>query len=108
MTDVPSITVTEVGADAVVLDVREDDEWAAGHIDGALHIPLTELMARYDEVPFDVDLVVVCRTGGRSFRATQWLNRNGFEATDVKGGMAAWDEAGLPMVSETDAPARVM
>lgn len=102
MTDVPSISASEVAADTVVLDVREDDEWQCGHIEGALHIPLTQLMERYGEVPADVDVVVVCRTGGRSYRAVQWLNQNGFEAVNLLGGMAAWDEARLPMVSESD------
>jgi rhodanese-related sulfurtransferase len=99
--DVPSVTATGVSADARVLDVREDDEWQAGHIDGALHIPLGDLPTRLAEVPADDELVVVCRAGGRSARAVAWLVANGVDAVNLTGGMGAWADAGRPMVSET-------
>jgi rhodanese-related sulfurtransferase len=98
----PSATVTEIPEGASILDVREDDEFAAGHIDGAKHIPLGDLPARYGEVPLDEDVYVICRTGGRSRMAVSWLNQNGFDAIDVKGGMGAWSlDHGKPIVSET-------
>jgi|GEM_PF-337111 len=101
---VPSVPPAAVAADAAVLDVREPDEWAAGHIPGALHVPLWEVPSRLDALP-EQEIVVVCRTGGRSARAVAWLNRNGFEAVNLDGGMAAWAEAGRPMVSDTgDSP----
>ena len=108
MSDVPTVSVDEVGPDAVLLDVREDDEWAAGHAETAQHVPATELMARYGEIPADAPVHVICRTGGRSARVTAWLNENGFDAVNVAGGMSAWTEAGRPMVSETGQEPRVI
>jgi rhodanese-related sulfurtransferase len=99
--DVPSVTATGVSADARVLDVREDDEWQAGHIDGALHIPLGDVPSRVAEIPEQDEIVVVCRAGGRSARAVAWLLNNGVDAVNLDGGMGAWADAGRPMVSET-------
>lgn len=97
----PQVAVDAVTAGTPVLDVREDYEWQAGHIEGATHIPLDQLMARYGEIDPDTEVTVVCRTGGRSSRATAWLNANGFEAVNLSGGMGAWMDAQRPMVSET-------
>jgi rhodanese-related sulfurtransferase len=108
MSDVPTVSVDQVGPDAVLLDVREDDEWAAGHAENAQHLPATQLMARYGEVPMDEPVHVICRTGGRSARVTAWLNENGFDAVNVAGGMAAWTESGRPMVSEDGEGPRVI
>lgn len=83
-----------------VLDVREDFEWEAGHIDGALHIPLSELPARVGEVP-DGQFLVACKVGGRSAQAVAWLTANGHEAVNLAGGMLDWAAAGRPMVSES-------
>ncbi|GAA2097647.1 MULTISPECIES: rhodanese-like domain-containing protein [Brevibacterium] len=100
--DIPSTAVTEIPEGAPILDVREDDEWEAGHIEGAQHIPLGELPVRYGELPLDDDIYVVCRTGGRSRQAVAWLNQNGFDGINVNGGMGAWNlDHGLPIVSET-------
>jgi rhodanese-related sulfurtransferase len=101
---VPSVDATAVPADAVILDVREPDEWQAGHIQGALHIPLGDLPARAEELadlPEGRELVVVCRSGGRSSRAVSWLTQNGYDALNLDGGMGAWAAAGQEMVSET-------
>lgn len=81
----------------VLLDVREDDEWAAGHVRGALHIPLDDVPARLDEIDLDADLLVVCRTSGRSFRLLQYLAQRGIDGTCVSGGMVAWEAAGKPV-----------
>lgn len=95
-------SVTDIPQGANILDVREQDEWDAGHIEGALHIPLADVPARYGEVPLDEDVYVICRTGGRSRRATAWLNENGFDALNVAGGMGSWNlDHGKPIVSET-------
>ena len=99
--EVPSVLAAEVPDGAVILDVREPDEWEAGHIAGALHIPLADLPARFGELPDDADVVVVCRSGGRSARAVGWLTTNGYDAINLAGGMGAWQVAGRPMVSET-------
>lgn len=99
---VPSVDPNGVPEGAALLDVREPDEWDAGHIPGALHIPLGELPQRLGELP-DGDLVVVCRSGGRSARAVAWLAQNGYDALNLDGGMTAWSRAGREMVSETGA-----
>jgi rhodanese-related sulfurtransferase len=79
---------------AVALDVREDDEWEAGRIGGAIHIPVSELAYRQGEIP-PSRLIVVCRSGSRSAYATEELIRAGYEAENLVGGMKAWKEAGL-------------
>lgn len=87
----------------VLLDVREDDEWRAGHAPQALHIPLRDVPARMDELaelPDDQPIYVVCRTGGRSMQATAFLNANGYEAVNVAGGMKSWETEGRPVVTE--------
>jgi rhodanese-related sulfurtransferase len=83
--------------EAVALDVREHDEWEAGRIAGALHIPLAELVARQAEIPGDTPVLVVCRSGSRSAWATEMMVRAGYDAANVTGGLAAWHAAGLPL-----------
>ncbi|TCO64560.1 rhodanese-like domain-containing protein [Actinocrispum wychmicini] len=106
--NVPSVGVVEIPADVTLLDVREDDEWAAGHAPDALHIPMGELAGRLDELPADQGVYVVCRGGGRSARATVYLNANGWDAVNVDGGMRSWATAGKPMVSDTEADPEVI
>ena len=108
MFDVPTARVDELGPDVTLIDVREEDEWVAGHAEGAQHLPATQLMARYGEVPTDREVHVICRTGGRSARVTAWLNDNGFEAVNVAGGMSAWVDAGRPLVAEGSEEPRVL
>jgi rhodanese-related sulfurtransferase len=95
-----SVSVDAISKDAKILVVREDYEWEAGHVDGAVHIPLDALPERLDDLDPDQDLAVICRTGGRSARATAWLESHGYTAVNVNGGMGAWLEAGKPMVSD--------
>ncbi len=97
--EVPSTPVTAVPADATVVDVREDDEWAAGHATGALHVPLSQLPQRASEIP-DGTIYPICKSGGRSAQATAWLNQHGREAVNVEGGTTAWLQEGKPMTSE--------
>jgi rhodanese-related sulfurtransferase len=81
---------------ALVLDVREPDEWAAGHVPGATLIPLGELEGRTGELPRDRTIVVVCRSGNRSAQGRDMLLAAGFASvTSVAGGMTAWAGAGL-------------
>lgn len=108
MSEFENVSIDSIGEDTTVLDVREDYEWEAGHIDGALHIPVEEIPGRLDELDPDTDLHVICRTGGRSHRVTQWLVANGYSAVNVSGGMGAWLEADKPMVSDTDQPPTVL
>ncbi|WP_131103248.1 rhodanese-like domain-containing protein [Ornithinimicrobium sufpigmenti] len=106
MDQIPTVHVTDLPDDALVVDVREADEWAAGHAPGAVHIPLGEVPARLGELPeSDEPLPVICRSGGRSQRAVQWLVQQGFDVVNVDGGMRAWGTSGKPLTSEhTDEP----
>ncbi|MEU2266724.1 rhodanese-like domain-containing protein [Streptomyces olindensis] len=84
---------------AVLLDVRETQEWNAGHVPGALHLPLSRLIAGAP-LPAAVRgrrLVAICRSGNRSRTAADFLATAGVEATDVTGGMTAWARQGLPV-----------
>jgi len=96
----PEAPVNDVPDDAVLLDVREDDEWAAGHAPGAVHIPLAAVADSLDDMPEGSPVYVVCRSGGRSARAAAYLNANGWEAVNVVGGMSAWAAAARPLVAD--------
>ncbi|MEU5860009.1 MULTISPECIES: rhodanese-like domain-containing protein [unclassified Nonomuraea] len=98
---VPEIEATAVPDDAYLLDVREQDEWLAGHAPEAVHIPMSQIQGRVEEVPADRTVYVVCRVGGRSMQVTAWLNQLGRDAVNVGGGMQSWEFARRPMVSET-------
>ena len=103
---IPQVSVAEVADDALILDVREQDEWDAGHAPGALHIPLGDLPARLGDLP-DTDaatLAVVCRGGGRSSRAVAWLSQQGFDVANLDGGMKAWASAGKQLVADAPSP----
>ena len=80
----------------VVIDVREDFEYTAGHIPGAIWLPLGELAERTDEVPTDVPVILACRSGNRSGQAYQFLKQRGFvNIHNMTGGMNAWTAAGF-------------
>lgn len=100
--DVPEIDVDEteqrMDQGASVLDVREPDEYANGHVPGALHIALGDVPDRLGDVP-DGDLLVICGSGGRSRRAAEWLNTQGRTATNVGGGTVAWIKSGRVVVT---------
>jgi len=89
---VPAVSVAELPADATLLDVRESDEWTAGHAPGARHLPMSELTTRMDEVPGNDPLYVICRSGGRSARVVAYLAGQGYPAVNVEGGMQSWVE----------------
>ena len=104
----PAAPAASVPADAVLLDVREDDEWAAGHVPGAVHLPMSQIQARAAEIPDAPVLHIICRAGGRSAQVTGWLGQQGRSAVNVTGGMQEWARAGREMVSENGAPPRVI
>lgn len=104
----PAVEVSAVPSEAYLLDVREQDEWTAGHAPQAVHMPLHELRQRAGEVPSDRQVYVVCRSGGRSAQATQALNEAGWQAVNVSGGMQAWTVAGYDMVSESESEPQVI
>ena len=98
---IPSVAIDALTSDDFLLDVRENDEWEAGHADGALHIPMSEFVARFGELaehaPDGGTVNVVCRSGGRSAQVTQYLIQQGVDAVNVDGGMRAWEAAGRPV-----------
>ncbi|MFH8513941.1 rhodanese-like domain-containing protein [Streptomyces gelaticus] len=108
----PSVDVAAVPSDGFVLDVREDNEWAAGHVEGALHIPMSDFVARFGELTEAADdgrrVHVMCRVGGRSAQVTQYLVQRGVDAVNIDGGMLAWEGAGRPMVTDNGEPAFVL
>ncbi len=96
-------TVTEVSEllssdTAVVIDVREDAEVQTQHVPGMVHIPMSEIQARIDELPTDRDLVIFCRSGNRSSKVADLLNSLGDwgDVANCEGGILAWAQAGLP------------
>jgi rhodanese-related sulfurtransferase len=103
------VTAGEVGDDAYLLDVREPDEWAAGHAPGAHHLPMMEIPARMGDIPADGDVVVVCRSGGRSGQVVSYLLGQGWDnVRNLDGGMQSWAAADRDLVSENGQPARVL
>lgn len=85
-------------AGAMIIDVREPDEWQDGHIPGALHIPLGSLGARASEIEREREVIIVCRSGNRSSRATAALQRAGYSnVKNLSGGMISWVEFKLPV-----------
>jgi hydroxyacylglutathione hydrolase len=89
------------GTDApLVLDVRNDSEYAAEHIPGSLHIPYGDVAARLDELPRDRQIAAICRGGKRSGLAASILQREGFaDVIHVGKGVGAWRAAGNPVES---------
>ena len=104
---VPSVRPGEVGAGATILDVREDDEWVAGHIAGSTHVPMSEILLRVAEVPAADPLLVVCRVGARSAQVAAWLRGEGRDARNLTGGLLAWTAAGRPLVTDSGAPGTI-
>jgi rhodanese-related sulfurtransferase len=106
---VPSVSPSQVEPDAYLLDVREPDEWVAGHAPGAHHLPMMDIPVRMAEVPTDGDVVVVCRSGARSARVVAYLTGQGWDnVRNLDGGMQSWTGAGRAVVSENGQPARVL
>ena len=99
---VQEISVAELAerldASAVVVDVRQPDEYLGGHVPGAVLIPLNDVPERFGELPTDREVLVVCRSGGRRYVASEFLVANGVRAVNVAGGTLAWIESGREVV----------
>lgn len=96
----PEMTVEQLAArldDGVVVDVREPDEYAAGHVPGALPIPMGQLTGRLAELPREKPVFVVCASGNRSRPMTDLLRAAGYDAFSVTGGTLGWAQAGRPI-----------
>lgn len=100
---VPEIDVGELAAlreqGIVLIDVRNPDEFESFRVSGARLIPLPEVPERIEEIPDDQTVYVICKTGARSARAVEFLNRQGHDTVNVRGGTQAWVEAGRPVES---------
>ncbi len=89
--------------EALLVDVREPDEWRAGHVAGATHIPLGSIASRASALPKDREILVICRTGNRSAMAQERLAQAGLRiVTNVEGGMTAWVEQGYPVITREE------
>jgi len=98
----PVVLAEELGATPppLVLDVRAPGEWKAGHVDGSLNLPLTQLQKRLEEIPADRKVTVTCAGGYRSSIAVGLLKKSGRnDVEELAGGMAAWQTAGQPVIS---------
>lgn len=103
--DVGRVTAL-VDRGAVVLDVREPYEWEAGHAPQAVHVPMGLLSL--DGLPAGRPLLVVCHLGVRSAAVVDALRRVDVDAVNVRGGMAAWSAAGLPVVTDAGSPGEII
>ena len=92
----------------VLLDVRNADEWTAGHAPGAQWVPLPKLESVRFQLPMNRRIVCICRVGQRSAKATAELIQMGFDAVNMKGGMKAWEARGLPVVTDKGTPGTVI
>ena len=106
---IPAISAAGVTGESYLLDVREPDEWAAGHAPGAVHLPMMQVPARITEIPREGEVVVVCRVGGRSGQVVAYLQQNGFDnVVNLDGGMMSWAAAGRPVVTDDGQPGQVI
>jgi rhodanese-related sulfurtransferase/glyoxylase-like metal-dependent hydrolase (beta-lactamase superfamily II) len=109
---IPEVTPIEsadlLDGGAVLVDVREPDEWEAGHAPRARLLPMGQVLERVAEIPTEQAVVVVCRSGGRSAAVTQVLRARGYDATNLAGGMRAWAAAGRPVVADDANPGRIL
>ena len=108
---IPEVDVVDASAGGearVLLDVREANEWDAGHAPGAVWVPLGQLESARFQLPFNRRIVCVCRSGHRSKTATAQLAQWGFDAVNMAGGMRSWAAQGLPVVRDDDSPGQVI
>lgn len=98
----PSQAQEHLARGALLLDVRENDEWEAGHVDGARHIPLGEIEKRMNELLSDRETVCMCRSGRRSAKAQAVIAECTPEKTtyNLRGGILQWVKDGLPIIGE--------
>ena len=98
---IPDVTPAQLPAGAILIDVREDDEWQAGHAPQAVHLPMVQVPERLAEIPVQGDVVIVCRSGHRSSEVVRYLIAQGFDnVRNLADGMFGWVAAGRPLVSE--------
>lgn len=103
MSAYPEVTVDDLedalAEGAVLFDVREPDEYVAGHVAGAILVPLGEVPARVAEFPSEGDVHLICRSGARSGQAAEFLRGQGIAAINVIGGTMGWITSGRDVVT---------
>ena len=104
----PAEAADLVTAGAVVIDVREPDEWSAGHVPESVLIPMSQVEARVAEIAPERVALIVCRSGGRSNAVAQLLSARGIDAVNLAGGMHSWEREGLPVVTDSGHPGNVI
>ena len=108
MPEFESVSATEAidlaKGESWLVDVREPDEWEAGHAEGAYSLPMSQLNERIGELPQDATLLVICHSGGRSAKVTEALVGQGYDAINVSGGTMGWQSAGGVVVADGPAP----
>lgn len=95
----PNDALRLVDEGALLLDVREDHEWQAGHAPQATHLPMSRIGAEVERLPSDRLIVCVCHVGARSAAVAEALTNAGYSAANLAGGMDAWTAQGLPVVN---------
>jgi len=96
--DVATVSALQGRDDVLILDVREQSEYDAGHIPGVTLIPLNDVANRLGEIPKDKPVIVTCRSGNRSGQATDFLRQQGYtNVHNMTGGLNAWQQAGYPV-----------
>jgi rhodanese-related sulfurtransferase len=95
------VSTAQLPADTYLIDVREEDEWQAGHAPDAVHLPMTQVPERLAEIPAEGNVVIVCRSGHRSAEVVRYLMGQGYgNVRNLADGMFGWVAAGRPLVSE--------
>ena len=92
-----AIEASQLLGSATFVDVREAYEYAAGHVAGAIHIPIGQIKQRFEEMHRELPVIVTCQIGQRSALVASFLSQNGFEVNNLEGGLEAWTAAGLPL-----------
>jgi len=96
--DAETVASIQDDPEVVLIDVREPEEYAAGHIPGVTLIPMGEVPERLDEIPTDKTVITYCRSGNRSGQVMQFLQQQGYDNVhNMEGGIIAWEQAGLPV-----------
>src|SRR5512133_1736474 len=97
-----------VRSGALLVDVREDDEWVAGHAPRAVHLPMSRLSREPVRLPSGRLVICVCHVGARSAAVAAALAGAGWDVANLAGGMEAWQAAGLPVVRDDGQPGAIV
>jgi rhodanese-related sulfurtransferase len=97
MQEISAVELMAIYKNVSIVDVREMDEYIAGHVPGAKHIPLSTIPVRNREIDKSVKNYVICEAGGRSAQACAFLEQQGFDVVNIAGGTGSWRMIGAPL-----------